>query len=274
MGTKIEWTEETWNPIVGCSKCSPGCENCYAERMANRLAGSALKKKPAVDVTRGIGRYVSVVGPDGKWNGSTAIDDSKNMDGEGELYKPLRMKKPRRIFVVSMGDLFHENNSDQDIGDIYLIQECAPQHTYIWLTKRINRALEWHKKVKKEENIKGNNWKWPDNIWLGVTVCDQEEANLKIPVLIDIPAAVLFVSIEPMLGAIDLPLSGLDWVIAGSESGPVRRNVPFEYFCSLKNQCVNANVPFFFKQFSIANILQKMPVLNGKVWNQYPKVKV
>ena len=195
MSTHIEWTEETWNPIVGCSKCSPGCDHCYAERMANRLSGIALAKNATPDVTRGIGRYIAVINPGGEWNGSTCCDNSEDISGE--FFKPLRMKKARRIFVSSMGDLFHEKNPDIWINIVVGVQKRAHQHTYIWLTKRPEQMRDFILGYFKGDSP-------GKNVWCGVTVCTQDEADSKIPVLLETPATVRFVSIEPMLGSVDI----------------------------------------------------------------------
>ena len=273
MGTRIEWTEETWNPIVGCSKCSPGCKHCYAERMALRQASMALEKSASPDVTRGQGRYVAVIGPDGKWNGATAID--KGEDINSELCKPMRCKKPRRFFVCSMGDLFHENVLDYEIEQVCRVQYHAPQHNYIWLTKRPDQMRDFIL------DYFGNDGPG-ENVWCGVTVCNQEEADEKIPILIDIPADVRFISIEPMLDLIDLQyptfngadslhsLPGLNWVIVGGESGPGARPMHPDWARKIRDQCADAMVPFFFKQWGGVSKKENGRILDGKIHDEYP----
>lgn len=260
--SKIEWNDATWNPIIGCSKCSPGCDHCYAERMACRL--SAMGKKGYSQVITG-----------NHWNGTTTLI-------EEALDIPTRWKRPRKIFVCSMGDLFHESVSMLDILDVMQRIRRCKQHTFLILTKRpwhINEYLLFAKKVHT----------LPQNLWVGTTVCNQYEAELKIPYLLKIPAAVRFVSIEPMLGKINLdngetswltcknrnkptvynasqssPIGfvccqsfmvygdhfhGIDWVICGGESGPGARPMHPDWVRSLKNQCEFANIPFLFKQW-------------------------
>ena len=265
MPTKIEWTDETWNPITGCSHAgSPGCDHCYAKRMAQRLKG----------------RY-----------GYPKDNPFKVTFHPGRLDQPLRWKKPRRIFVVSMGDLFHEDvewNWQYKIFEIMLINQ---DHTYLILTKR----PEQMKKVLLDIWFHlGRNYpeSKPDfplkNIWLGVTCENQEQADKRIPILLQIPAAVKFVSIEPMLGPIDIvPYIGylthececgfhrdemhifpmgsnwlcpecgkmtinreaISWVIVGGESGPGARPMHPDGARSIRDQCQAAGVPFFFKQW-------------------------
>lgn len=239
--TKIEWAQETWNPITGCTPISEGCQNCYAKRMANRLRG----------------RY-----------GYPADDPFRVTFHPDRLDQPLKWKKPRMIFVVSMGDLFH--------GDVIVHNGIrvlghaaeAPQHTYLFLTKRpatmkTVMAYFWGKR------------QMPRNWWLGVTAENQQRADERIPILLRIPAAVRFVSYEPALGQVEFthiqhenlveidalngshgvirPHQGkndcLDWIIAGGESGPGARPAHPDWFRSVRDQCKAAGVPFFFKQW-------------------------
>lgn len=240
MPTKIEWTEETWNPIVGCRKCSPGCENCYAERMARRLAGIEIAQESDGRKYK----YRGVVS-DGGWNGRIVVD-FKLFDNE-KAFNPFLLKKPSKIFVVSMGDLFFEGIKFSYINDIIEIQRQAPQHKYILLTKRPGRALKFQKLYGAFDK----------NIWIGVTVCNQDEANEKIGLLKKCDASIKFLSIEPILGEIDLKMnhrgrpliSGIDWVIVGGENGPGARPLNPEWVESLKNQCADFGVPFFFKSW-------------------------
>lgn len=274
MGTRIEWTEETWNPIVGCSKCSPGCEHCYAERMAMRQASMALEKESFPNTTIGQGRYVAVISPDGKWNGATIIDQSEGEDGE--LCKPMRHKKPRRFFVCSMGDLFHENVSDFELEQVCRVQAHAPQHTYIWLTKRPEQMRDFILDYFGDDGP-------GDNVWCGVTVCNQYEADRKIPILIEIPVKVRFVSIEPMLEQVDLQyptfngadslhsLPGLNWVIVGGESGPGARPMHPDWARKIRDQCADAKVPFFMKQMSGRLKTERKNIPKDLMIREYPK---
>ena len=246
MSTKINWTDETWNPIIGCQKISEGCKNCYAEKMAKRLCSMGKEQ------------YFPVVDPNG-WTGKTNF-------AESQLQKPLKWKKPRMIFVVSMGDLFHESVPFEWIDKVFDVMEEATQHTFQILTKR--------PEIMYKYMVRYGVGAMPDNIWLGVTAENQEQANKRIPVLLQIPAKIHFVSVEPMLSEIDLfnvdneinqkmseiepkemffSADYIDWVICGGESGHNARLMSSEWARSLKDQCKEANVPFFFKQGSQNN---------------------
>lgn len=262
MGTKIEWAEETWNPIIGCSKVSPGCTNCYAERMANRLVGMGQEPYNNVMEAR--------IGQTPKWNGKTHFVESA-------LEKPLHWKKPRNIFVCSMGDLFHETVSFKDLHWIFSVIAKCSQHIFMVLTKRPETMAQYFRTVYPE--YEPGSAPIP-NLWLGVTAENQEMADERIPILLDIPAAKSFVSIEPMLGPVDLQVlrsqksnlvydsllgreyhnykqsdwwcksSGyLDWVICGGESGPGARPMNPSWVISLRDQCQASKVPFMFKQY-------------------------
>lgn len=241
MKTKIEWCDETWNTIRGCSRISEGCRNCYAEKIAYRFSG---KDQP----------YEGLIAKTGQWNGQIKPVPEK-------LTEPLRWKKPRKIFVNSMSDLFHENAPDYLIDQVFSIAARCPQHTFMILTKRpesmcdymnarltrksiFNRAL----KIKTKNPLLGS---WPlPNVWLGVSVEDQATANERIPHLLQTPATVRWISAEPLLGEIDLSaFAEIDWVVAGGESGPGARPSHPEWFRFLRDQCQTANVSFFFKQW-------------------------
>lgn len=245
--TSIEWTDHTINPFVGCSKCSAGCQHCYAERFAARLA-----KNPKTQA-----KYAGVVDKNCHWTGRISRLDLSCFD--------KLPKKPSLVFVGSMTDIFHENANFDDQGKVLSKIANTPQHTFLLLTKRPESAYRrYHTKLP--------------NAWLGVTVCTQEEADEKIPVLLKIPAAKRFVSIEPMLGPIDLGfcvfdrrkeirhlVNGpaclnedqadsivapvVDWIICGGETGPGARPIYPDWVKSLRNQCNNAEVPFFFKSW-------------------------
>lgn len=221
--TKIEWADLTINPIIGCTKCSPGCDNCYAEKMAMRLAGHS----GAVGE-----RYRSVVHlfpKDGKgWNGETHVDFS--------CFDHLP-KKPSRIFVGSMGDVFHESVFDDKICEVVRYARRFHEHTFMFLTKRPERM----RKIFREIN--------GENIWAGVTVCNQAEADEKIPILLSTPAAKRFVSMEPMLGFVNMKWK-LDWVICGGETGVGARPMDLAWARTLQCQCDVMDIPFFFKKAS------------------------
>src|SRR3972149_4562828 len=219
--TSIEWADEVWNPVTGCTKVSQGCKNCYAERIANRFWG----ERKFTDL---------------------------QMHPE-RLEDPLHWKKPRRVFVNSMSDLFHVDVDHEFISDVFRIMERAISHTFMVLTKRPKEMLHWFNTYNAENPL--------PNVWLGVSAEDQNTTDERIPDLLRTPAAVRFVSCEPLLGPVNLSpwidwrLSHidspqkLDWIICGGESGPNARPMNPDWARSLRDQCVAAEVPFFFKQF-------------------------
>ena len=278
--SKIEWTEQTWNPVVGCSIVSPGCTNCYAMRMAARI--EAMKRSHYDGTTKRVnGNPV--------WTGKVALAP------DHILLEPLRRKKPTLWFVNSMGDLFHEDAPDEWIDRVFAVMALCPQHTFQVLTKRAERMRKyfqvsdrtrWHyidRAVSALASAQG--WRefgftWPlPNLWLGVSAERQKEADERIPHLLATPAAVRFISAEPLLGPINLKriqisglgfrgigwqdvLSGwrdcndypgrenvLDWVICGGESGPSARPMHPQWARDLRDQCEAAGVLFFFKQW-------------------------
>lgn len=224
--SKIEWTDSTWNPIVGCSVLSPGCTNCYAMRIAPRTEHLAI----ADDWTApGPLTKPSKAGP--VWTGNIRLIGRR-------LTQPLQWRSPRMIFVNSMGDLFHESVPDGWIDRVFAIMAACRQHTFQVLTKRAMRMREYC----------GTRPVLP-NVWLGVSAERQQEARERIPMLLQTPAAVRFVSLEPLLGPINLTSAiHLDWVIVGGESGPHARPMHPDWARSLRDQCAAAGVPFFFKQ--------------------------
>ena len=244
-GTKIEWTDATWNPIVGCSVVSPGCTNCYAMR----LAGTRMKHHPSrAGLTRD-----SKAGP--VWTGEVRFM-------EQWLIQPLRWAKPRMIFVCAHADLFHEAVPDEWIDRIFAVMAMAPQHTFQVLTKRPERMREYlHSPVvidsiaNAAHDIDGGIGApiLPlPNVWLGVSVEDQRRADERIGILGSTPAALRWVSAEPLLGRIDFDIDQLqviDWVVAGGESGPGARPMHPDWARSLRDQCAAAGVPFLFKQW-------------------------
>lgn len=245
MTTKIEWTDEVWNPVTGCTKVSQGCKNCYAERIAERFWGER--------------KFTDVI------------------CYEDRLGIPLKWRKPRRVFVNSMSDLFHPDAPDDFISRVYIRMLETSWHTYQVLTKRPERMFKW----MQDHNVT----KGSSAIWLGVSVEDQKTADERIPWLLKTPAAVRFVSYEPALSEIHIEKwlekedgeqwigPRLDWVIAGCESGPGARPAHPGWFRSVRDQCQAAGVPFFLKQMKINGKMVKMPELDGKVWNEYPEVK-
>ena len=286
--SKIEWTDATWNPVVGCSKCSPGCDNCYAEKMARRLKGIASKPTIAPPPA-GIAKYKTIIGSNGGWNGKLNINDA-------EITDPLCWRKARNVFVCSMGDLFHQNMNVLWIDQIFAIMIRAQKHTFRLLTKRpanmrayMKRIIAYPELIKdaafgiggKDFSIEVNDlihqesetatgWP-PKNIWLGTTVCNQKEYDINMCELICTQAHIRFLSIEPMLSAVNLTCTtSLDWVICGGETGPGARPVKYEWIESLRDQCVNANVSFFFKSWGNSYKLQRDRKIDGREWNQVP----
>ena len=254
--TKIEWTDRVWNPVRGCSKVSSGCENCYAERMAQRFGGPG---QPYDGLTK-----------DHHWTGEARF--VPNM-----LKAPLHWRKPCRVFVNSMSDLFHEDITDEQIAAIFGAMAACPQHTFQILTKRPKRMAEWfewidadrlHKRVSTLDRC--NRWPLP-NVHLGVSAESQQAADERIPLLLQCPAAIRWVSCEPLIGAVRLDRltddelgaswdslraeSRLDWVVCGGESGPNARPMHPDWARSLRDQCREAGVPFWFKQWGEFNEL-------------------
>ena len=209
----IEWTEATWNPVTGCSKVSPGCKHCYAERMAKRLHAM------------GNARYR---------NGFQVTLHYDLID------LPMAWKRPRTIFVNSMSDLFHKDVPTKFIQSVFETMTKSPQHTFQVLTKRPERLCELADMLP-----------WPENVWMGVSV-ESQEYTWRIEYLRRVPASVRFLSIEPLLGPIDdLPLEGIHWVIVGGESGPGARPMDANWVRSIRDQCSSSGVAFFFKQWGV-----------------------
>jgi protein gp37 len=239
MGDKssIEWTDATWNPVRGCSIVSKGCTNCYAMRQAHRSSGPGGAYEGLTKLTKG--------GP--VWTG--AIRTVPEL-----LDAPLKWKRPRRIFVNSMSDLFHEDVPENFITDVWRTMADAPQHIFQILTKRPERMRDW---LLAGLSIGDFIAKPLDNVWLGVSVEDQASADERIPVLSQTPAAVRWISAEPLLGPIYMPLylgrptyePRLHWLVVGGESGPGARPMHPDWVRSLRDQCAAAGVAFFFKQW-------------------------
>lgn len=260
--TKIDYLDKVWNPMSGCAKISPGCANCYAERMSKRLAG----------------RFGY---PDNNPFRVTLHSD--------KLEEPLRWKTPQVVGVCFMGDLFHEDVPEDFIDKVFAVMALSPQHTFLVLTKRPERMRNYNYhiggttrrdwvfsaagRLLNVSRLKGFDWPLP-NVYFGVSAENQEQANARIPVLISIPAAKRFVSIEPMIGAVDLfkakaftggpcggggesgpveygSMSNIDLVILGGESGPGARPVHPDWVRSVRDQCREAGAPFYFKQWGV-----------------------
>lgn len=231
-GSHIEWTEATWNPVTGCTKISQGCKNCYAERLAKRLQAMGME------------RYR---------NGFRVTLHKDLVD------LPLTWKQPRLIFVNSMSDLFHEKVPLNFIQQVFRTMERCPNHTFQILTKRSSRLAEMAGRLP-----------WPKNVWMGVSVEDSRVVH-RINDLQKIPAAVRFLSCEPLIGPIDeLPLKSIHWVIVGGESGPGARPLKREWVESILDQCRDAEIPFFFKQWGGVRKDLTGRKLHGKTYDEMP----
>jgi protein gp37 len=265
--TKIQWTDRTWNPVRGCARVSAGCENCYAERVAHRFSG---KGQPYEGLT--------VLGKKGvRWAGEARFIPSA-------LGEPLRWRKPQRIFVNSMSDLFHSDVTNEQIAAVFGVMAACPQHTFQCLTKRPERMVEWFRWVDEQARNTApaepeNDWwrvlvcathapfagtssrqapfggaRWPlPNVHLGVSCENQETANKRIPLLLQTPAAIRFISAAPLLGPIDLTEAltearGLDWVIVGGESGSGARPCNSRWISDIVEQCRRWWTACFVKQ--------------------------
>jgi protein gp37 len=245
--SKIEWTEATWNPVAGCSIISPGCTNCYAMRMAERLSAMGQPKYQGL-TRRSAGRP--------KWNGKIHLDDLS-------LEIPFNWKQGRMIFVNSMSDLFHENVPFEFIEKVFSVMRDCPQHTFQVLTKRAKRLLELEAKLD-----------WATNIWMGVSV-ESSEYKPRIDDLRSTGAAVKFLSLEPLVGDLgELHLEGIDWAIAGGESGPGARYMDPSWVRSIRDQCVQSGVAFHFKQWGGVNKKRAGRILDGRTWDQLPRLAV
>lgn len=231
--SRIEWTESTWNPLTGCTKLSPGCKHCYAERMARRLqAMGAENYRNGFKLTL----HPQVIG------------------------LPLKWSKPQMIFVNSMSDLFHKDVPVAFIQAVFSVMREAHWHTFQVLTKRSERLLEL-----------GLSIDWPENVWMGVSV-ETPEYIPRIRHLQRTGASVKFLSLEPLLAPLPrIPLKGIDWVIVGGESGPGSRPMRPEWVTQIRDQCLARNVAFFFKQWGGVNKKRTGRTLAGRVWDQMPR---
>lgn len=255
QASTIEWTQSTWNPVVGCSKVSDGCAHCYAERMAKRLAAMARAKVALGESPGRTGNYAKVINGKGRWNGEVYLDDAA-------LDDPLRWRLPRVIFVNSMSDLFHENVPLSFVRKVFDVMQRCPQHTFQILTKRPERAAEYSPDLY-----------WPNNVWMGTSVENVAVTN-RVRHLRRTHARVKFLSVEPLLGPIPrLPLEGIDWVIVGGESGPGARPVNADWVRQIRDRCVSRQVPFFFKQWGGVNKKASGRILDRRTHDGFPSRK-
>lgn len=247
VGSSIEWTEATWNPVAGCTPISPGCLNCYAARMALRLQH--------MGETSGCAKYEGTAKVHNK---RPVFTGRVNLD-EGALELPARWRKPRLIFVNSMSDLFHDAVPVEFVKRVFDVMNKSRQHTFQVLTKRPERALE----LASELN-------WTNNIWMGTSVENALYIH-RIHTLRKVPAKVRFLSCEPLIGPLKrLPLEGMHWVIVGGESGPGARPMQPEWVEQIRDQCVEKGVAFFFKQWGGVQKKRAGRSLEGRTWDQLP----
>jgi protein gp37 len=270
--SRIQWTDQTWNPVTGCTKVSAGCKNCYAEALFPRVcAGQFVRCKPFQT----------------KLSAGARITTRKRCFTDvlchpGRLNKPLKRRKPTRWFVNSMSDLFHEDVPDSFIDQVFAVMALCPQHTFQVLTKRERRMRTWvtedggavveafHENEKHWE-IQWPGWPLP-NVWLGVSVENQPTADDRIRHLLDTPAAVRFVSAEPLLGPVDFgahlwrtPFGKLDWVIVGGESGPKARPCDVAWIRSIVEQCKTTGVACFVKQLGRRPLWEECDAFGDRV---------
>jgi len=246
----IEWTQATWNPVAGCTPVSPGCLNCYAARMAlrlERMPGTTGKKYKGTAKRARDGRPV--------FSGRINLD-------RGALDLPRSWRLGRIIFVNSMSDLFHEGVPTEYIQEVFQVMKECPQHTFQVLTKRPERALELSDSLP-----------WPKNVWMGTSVESQKYVH-RIHTLRKIPAAIRFLSCEPLLGPLmRLPLAGIQWVIVGGESGPGAREMARDWVVGIKEQCEEKRVAFFFKQWGGVRKHETGRELEGRTWDDLPNLE-
>ena len=230
--SKIEWTEITWNPVTGCTPISIGCRRCYAKTMTRRLQAMGQVKYR---------------------------DGFKVVCHPAELQKLDGTRKPRMVFVCSMSDLFHEEVPSSFIRQVFSEMQRNPHHRFQVLTKRADRLADL-----------GPSLAWGKNVWAGVTV-EHSDYLARIDLLRSVPAPVRFLSLEPLLSPLkDLDLDGIDWVIAGGESGPGSKPVPKEWIVEIRDHCSRSKVPFFFKQWGGANKKANGRLLEGRTWDEQP----
>lgn len=237
----IEWTDATWNPTTGCDRISAGCDHCYALALSRRLKAMGAPKYQTDGDPRTSGPGFGL-----------ALHPET-------LGTPYTWKSPRLVFVDSMSDLFHARVPLDFIRDVFDVMAGTPQHTYQVLTKRARRL----RRVAQELD-------WPANVWMGVSVESREHFD-RVSDLVAVPAAIRFLSCEPLLGPLEeVPLTGIDWVIAGGESGPNARQINPDWIRNLRDACVSARKPFFFKQWGGINPKAGGRELDGFLWDEMP----
>lgn len=232
LASHIEWTDATWNPVTGCTKVSPGCKYCYAERFAKRL------------------KHMGKV----RYENGFALTLHEDL-----ITLPLRWRSPRKVFVNSMSDLFHPDVPLHFIQRVFETMDKAPQHLFQVLTKRGERLREIAPDLP-----------WPQNVWMGVSIETMRYAG-RADDLRTVPASVRFLSCEPLLGSLkELDISDIHWVITGGESGPTNRPVDIEWLREIRDKCIEEGTPFFFKQWGGANKKVTGRMLDGRTWDDFP----
>lgn len=257
--TQIEWTDLSWNPIRGCRRVSEGCRNCYAERVAARFCKPGLAYHGLAESTPS--------GP--RWTGKVQFV-------EKVLRDPLKWKKPKRVFVNSMSDLFHEDVTDEILDQIFSVISICPQHIFQILTKRPVRMRDYF--------LSRAGFPLP-NVWVGVSVENQAAADQRIPFLLETPALVHWISAEPLLGPLELLYkfmipakytfsTMIDWVVVGGESGPGSRPMDPDWVRLICNECQVSGTAFFFKQWGGTQKKKSGRILYGRTWNQMPEMRI
>jgi protein gp37 len=247
LQSTIEWTDATWNPVTGCTEVSPGCDHCYARVFAER------------------------------WRGTPGHPYEQGFDlrlWPERLNYPLEWKKPRRIFVNSMSDLFHKNVPDDFVLQIFAVMAQADLHTFQVLTKRPDRLVRLIPKITAHlNNIAYQSSSWPAHIWLGVSV-EAIQYKWRVDKLRQVPAAIRFISAEPLLGSLrELELANIHWVIAGGESGPRYRYCDPLWIQELQDRCERSGIAFFFKQWGGRTPKAGGRILNGRTYDEYPHIQ-
>jgi protein gp37 len=256
--SKIEWTDKTWNPTIGCTPISPGCANCYAMKMAKRCVAMGQEVyRETLKIDHG-GKVLP------KWSGVVKLMHNR-------LDAPRRWRKPCRVFIDSMSDLFHESVPDDFIYEVFAVMEDCSRHTFQVLTKRAERMSKF------VNQFVGTSGKYgaPDNVWCGVSVEDEQRYAERVRYLLKVQAKVRWLSCEPLLGPLSISPSGLwglNWVVVGGESGPGHRPMEADWARAIRDRCLTSRVPFLFKQWGGARPGGNRE-LDGVVWDQYPKAK-
>jgi len=242
MSTHIEWTDEVWNPMTGCTKITSGCDNCYAHAVAHTRTRNIYLKQPPVRDSE-----------------SARVDPFAPRFWDDRLETPLKWATPRRVFVNSMSDVFHANFTTDQIRKVFDVMNACPQHQFQLLTKRPERAV-----------LLATEFAWTENIWFGTSIENMSVAR-RADSLRKVPARVRFVSAEPLLGPLDdLDLTGIDWVIGGGESGIGFRPVELAWAQGLRMLCEQHSVAFFWKQWGGRKSKSGGRILDGRTWNEYP----